>query len=92
LYQNRIAPIYQPVPLSLRAMESDLGSVFVLTHHDGVGVNGYIDQPFFTVRHADNPNPPVPVVTPTGRDMYRMVTDLTANVMSPSATMPFVMV
>lgn len=55
---NKVAPVYQPLPLGAIGLERDLGDLTRVTHPDGYGVDGYVDEPFFVVRQEMELNGP----------------------------------
>lgn len=73
LLLNKVAPIYQPVPIDLRGLEQPTGGYFRLTHPDGYGVDGYSATAFFCTRRTLNPNAPNPSVVFVGRNIQRLL-------------------
>lgn len=51
LLRLKRAPRYQDVVLDLSGLQIDLGDIYRVTHYDGLGPNGYVEEPFFCVRH-----------------------------------------
>ncbi len=94
LFHNKVAPIYQPIPVGrLNGLEQGMGTLLRLTHEDGLGVAGYVNRPFFVVRKGLQLNGPNQQVVLTARDVYR-VYNLGAGVLSDegsSSQLPFVM-
>lgn len=74
LKYNKVAPLYQPLDTALLGIEQSLGAGLRLTHPDGIGVDGYQNRAFFTVRKRIDPNGPDQRVTLTARDIHRHVT------------------
>lgn len=93
LFHNKVAPIYQPIPVDLIGLEQGMGTLLRLTHDDGLGVAGYVNRPFFVLKKRIDLNGPNQRVTLIARDVYR-VYNLGAGVMSDEGTsseLPFVM-
>lgn len=78
LLLNSTIPSYQAVPISLQGVHPKPGSIFRVTHDDGIGPAGYINRPFFLIEkafknlnnHPDNPNMEIEIV---GRDLQHVV-------------------
>lgn len=72
LFHNKVAPIYQPVPLGLLGVEQEMGGICRVTHEDGAGANGYVNRPFFIVRKKIELGSRNPATTLLARDVYRV--------------------
>jgi hypothetical protein len=70
LLRLKRAPRYQDIVMDLMGLEHDLTELFRVTHHAGIGSDGYDDHPFFCVRHKIDLN--ALTVTLTGLDLSRI--------------------
>lgn len=46
--------VYQNITTNLYGMREELGNVIFITHRRGLGVGGYVEVPFFVIRHTLN--------------------------------------
>jgi hypothetical protein len=94
LFFNSSIPQYQQLPpLSLQGVHIQQGSVVRLTHDDGPGLLGYVNEAFFVVRKKYvNLNGNSPGVVITGRNIQRVFDVLQeSGVFDVSTIMDFVM-
>lgn len=81
---NKVAPLYQEIPVGMIGMERNLGDVIRLTHPDGLGVDGYVEAAFFVVRQGMDLNSPQERVSLTARYIgENLVTALLVRDTSP---------
>jgi len=69
IFLNHVTPVYQPLRTNLVGLEQPIGSLFRLTHPDGMGANGYENRAFMVTRKGLALNGPQIRTTLVGRDL-----------------------